>query len=299
VPHLPTFEFFDPMKRLFPTLALALFSMSLGSCTADKSAGTSAAGSAAPVKTTRNDGYRTPPVRGPVPRNPDMNLPSGRPKGPTITYSRVNVQGKYIAITFDDGPHASNTPRLLDILRARNVKATFFVVGKNVNLYPRIAKQIVQEGHEISNHSYSHPLLTKLGDAQYHDQIKRTHDAIVQATGVTPRLLRPPYGALTQRQREWAFSEYGYPTILWSVDPFDWKRPGSGAITSRILSGTTQGGIILAHDIHAQTVEAMPATLDTLLRRGYKFVTVSQLLAMQQNAATQTTGTVETVPVTE
>ncbi|MBC8128511.1 MAG: polysaccharide deacetylase family protein, partial [Gloeobacteraceae cyanobacterium ES-bin-144] len=82
-------------------------------------------------------------------------------------------------------------------------------------------------------------------------------------------------------QREMVYSEFGYPTILWSVDPLDWKRPGSGVVTSRILSGTTPGGIVLAHDLHAQTVDAMPATLDGLLRRGFKFVTVSQLLAMR------------------
>ncbi|WP_338285936.1 polysaccharide deacetylase family protein [Luteolibacter sp. LG18] len=274
------------MKRLSLSLTLVLLSAGLGSCTVDKAAdaGRFPNGPAAPVKTTRNTAYQTPPVQGPVRRNPDMNLSSNFPKGTSISYSRVNVAGKYIAITFDDGPHASNTPRLLDMLRARNIKATFFCVGQNVAEYPQICRQIVAEGHEIANHSWNHPLLTKLSDAQYHDQITKTHEAIIRATGVTPHLLRPPYGALTQRQREWAYSEYGYPTVLWSVDPFDWKRPGAAAVTSRILSGTTPGGIILAHDIHAQTIDAMPATLDTLLSRGYKFVTVSQLLAMQQAA---------------
>lgn len=280
-------EFHRHMKRLSLSLSLVLLSVSLGSCTVDKASDAARIpnGPAAPVKTTRNAAYQTPPVQGPVRRNPDMNLSSNFPKGTALSYSRVNAPGKYIAITFDDGPHITNTPRLLDMLRARNIKATFFCVGQCVSQYPQVARQIVAEGHEIANHSWSHPLLTKLSDAQYHDQITRTHEAIVRATGVTPHLLRPPYGALTQRQREWAYSEYGYPTILWSVDPFDWKRPGSAAVTARILSATTPGGIILAHDIHSQTVDAMPATLDTLLARGYKFVTVSQLLAMQQPSA--------------
>ena len=267
------------MKRISVTLSLVFLSVSLGSCTVYNPP----TGPAAPVKTTRNTAYVTPPVQGPMQRNPDMNLSSNFPKG-ALSFSHVNVEGKYIAMTFDDGPSATNTPRLLDMLRARNIKATFFCVGENVNLYPNIARQIVAEGHEIANHSYSHPLLTKLGDAQFHDQVTKTHEAIVRATGVTPRLMRPPYGALSPKQREWVYAEYGYPTILWSVDPLDWKRPGSSVVSSRILAGASAGGIVLAHDIHAPTVDAMPATLDALLSRGYKFVTVSQLLAMQQAA---------------
>ena len=110
-------------------------------------------------------------------------------------------------------------------------------------------------------------------------------DAVVNATGAPPRVMRPPYGGLLKRQRELVRSEFGYPIILWSVDPLDWKRPGPSVVTSRILHGTRAGGIVLAHDLHAQTVDAMPATLDGLLRRGFQFVTVSQLLAMKTDAA--------------
>src|SRR5690606_20107389 len=95
------------------------------------------------------------------------------------------------------------------------------------------------------------------------------------------------YGGLLQRQREMIHSEFGNPTILWSVDPLDWKRPGPSVVTSRILSGTTAGGIVLAHDLHSQTVDAMPATIDGLLRKGFRFVTVSQLLAMKIDSAAQ------------
>ncbi|RYD41445.1 MAG: hypothetical protein EOP85_12680 [Verrucomicrobiaceae bacterium] len=117
--------------------------------------------------------------------------------------------------------------------------------------------------------------------------MSRCSDAIAKASGVRPRTMRPPYGGLLQRQRELVHSEFGYPTILWSVDPLDWKRPGASVITSRILSGASAGGIFLAHDLHAQTVDAMPATLDGLLKRGFKFVTVSQLLAMKTDTAAQ------------
>jgi len=237
------------------------------------------------VKTTANSGYRTPPVKGPVPRNPDQNFPSATyPSGSSISYSRVLVSGNYIAMTFDDGPHPQNTPRLLDMLRERNIKATFYVIGQSVNLYPGVVRRTVAEGHEIGNHSNTHRLLSKLSDEELKLDLSRCRDAVARAAGVIPRTLRPPYGGLLQRQRELVHAEFGYPTILWSVDPLDWKRPGSSVITSRILGGTTAGGIVLAHDLHAQTVDAMPATLDGLLSRGFKFVTVSQLIAMKKEA---------------
>ncbi len=238
----------------------------------------------APAKTTANTTYRTPKVKGPVPRNPDMNLPaSGASSG--ITFSRVSVSQPYIAITFDDGPHPKNTPRLLDMLRERNIKATFYVIGRNVDLYPNVLRRTVSEGHEIGNHTYTHPILSKLGDSTVREELTKCRDAVARAAGVQPRTMRPPYGALLQRQREWIHAELRYPTIMWSVDPLDWKRPGPSVVTSRILSGTTPGAIVLAHDLHAATVDAMPATLDGLLNKGYKFVTVSQLLAMGAQAA--------------
>jgi peptidoglycan-N-acetylglucosamine deacetylase len=241
--------------------------------------------SAAAVKTTANSAYRTPPVKGPVPRNPDIAHSSNFGKNSGITVSRVLVSGNYVAMTFDDGPHPQNTPRLLDMLRARNVKATFYVIGRSVDLYPQIVRRTVAEGHEMGNHSHTHRLLSKLSDAEVRTEMARCRDAIGRAAGVRPRTMRPPYGGLLQRQRELVYNEFGYPTILWSVDPLDWKRPGPSVVASRINAGASAGGIILAHDLHAQTVDAMPAALDGLLRRGFKFVTVSQLLAMKTEPA--------------
>ena len=252
-----------------------LLAASLSSCSA-----------AAPIKTTSNPKYRTPSPEGPKPRNPDMAHSSDFPKSAGVSFSRVPVSGNYIALTFDDGPHPQNTPRLLDILRARNVKATFFVIGRSVDLYPQIVRRTVAEGHEIGNHSHTPRLLSKLSDAEVRTEMARCGDAVGRAAGVRMRTMRPPYGGLLQRQRELVHAEFDYPTILWSVDPLDWKRPGPSVVTSRILSGTTAGGIVLAHDLHSQTVDAMPATIDGLLRRGFKFVTVSQLLAMKTDPAT-------------
>jgi peptidoglycan-N-acetylglucosamine deacetylase len=238
----------------------------------------------APLRTAPNPAYRTPPVQGGMLRNPDMSLRSDFSANAGVTFSRVPVSGKYIALTFDDGPHPKNTPRLLDMLRARNIKATFYVIGRNVNLHPGVVRRTVAEGHEIGNHSHTHQLLSKCSDSELRTEMRQCQDAISRAAGVRPRTMRPPYGGLLQRQRELVHSEFGYPTILWSVDPLDWKRPGPGVVTSRILTGTTAGGIVLAHDLHAQTVDAMPATMDGLLKRGFRFVTVSQLIALQTSA---------------
>jgi len=238
----------------------------------------------AQARTVPNSGYRTPQLRGPVPRNPDMPFGSDFGRNAGLTFNRVAVAGKYIAMTFDDGPHPQNTPRLLDMLRARNIRATFYVIGRNVNQHPGIVRRTVAEGHEIGNHSQTHRLLSKLSSSELRDEMTRCQDAIIHAAGVRPRTMRPPYGGLLQAQRELVLAEYGYPTILWSVDPLDWKKPGAAAVTSRILAGTNPGAIVLAHDLHSQTVDAMPATFDALLRRGFQFVTVSQLIAMQTAA---------------
>lgn len=220
-------------------------------------------------------------------RNPDAPYSDQFSRSSGVTFTRVAAPGPYVALTFDDGPHASNTPRLLNILRSRNVKATFYVIGKNVDLYPDIVRRTVAEGHEIGNHSYNHPVLSRSSQSGLVSEIRRTDDAIMRAAGVRPRTLRPPYGALTQSQRQWVHSTFGYPTILWSVDPLDWKKPGAGVVSSRIVKGVHSGAIILVHDLHASSVDAMPSTIDSLLRRGYRFVTVSQLLAMNQSGSAQ------------
>ena len=198
------------------------------------------------------------------------------------TYAQVHVDQPYIAMTFDDGPSAENTPRLLEMLKERHIKATFFLIGQNVASNPELVRRILADGHEIGNHSWTHPQLSKLSDERVTSEITKTQEAINQASGFTPTLLRPPYGAITPRQREWIESQFGLSIILWSVDPFDWKRPGPAVVTQRILSQTQPGAIILSHDIHKQTVDAMPATLDGLARKGYKFVTVSELIAMNK-----------------
>jgi peptidoglycan-N-acetylglucosamine deacetylase len=202
-----------------------------------------------------------------------------------ISFSQVNVDGPYIAMTFDDGPSGPNTPRLLDLAAKTHIKLTFFLIGENAAHYPKLVQRELAEGHEVGNHSYTHPDLAKMTDDAIRSEIQKTQDAIISASGYRPILMRPPYGAMTARQRLWVAHDFGFKIILWSVDPLDWKRPGPDVVASRIIAAARPGSIILSHDIHSQTVDAMPTVFDTLLAKGYKFVTVSELLAMDKGPA--------------
>jgi len=199
-----------------------------------------------------------------------------------ITFTEVNVDGPYIAMTFDDGPHATNTPKLLEMAAERHIKLTFFVLGECVEQNPDVLRREVAEGHEIGNHSWSHPNLAKLSDADVRSQLQRTEDIIEKTAGIKAKLMRPPYGELTKRQRILVNHQFVYKVILWDVDPLDWKRPGSNVVAQRIIAGARPGSIILSHDIHPPTIAAMPQVFDALLAKGFKFVTVSELLAMDK-----------------
>ncbi len=210
---------------------------------------------------------------------PEQAKSAGTP-APHSVYSDVHVDEPYIALTFDDGPHATLTPKLLDLLASRHIKATFFVLGECVEQNPQILQRAAREGHEIGNHSWSHPQLNRLSDEGVRSQLKRTDDLIKSSIGIRPTLFRPPYGALTSRQKKWIPEEFGYKIILWDVDPLDWKEPGPATVTNRILKNSRPGSIVLSHDIHRGTIEAMPATIDQLLAKHYKFVTVSELIGL-------------------
>ena len=220
--------------------------------------------------------------------SPEASPEAANAANKPATWFSVNVDGPYIAMTFDDGPSPETTPRLLDILKQRNIKATFFMIGQNAERNPTIVKRILAEGHEIGNHSWTHPQLSKLSDDRVTEEINKTQNAIKDASGYTPVLIRPPYGAITARQKEWIEKQFDLSVIIWSVDPFDWKRPGASVIEQRILAGARPGAIVLSHDIHKQTVDAMPATLDALAAKGFKFVTVSQLIAMNKPKSSPT-----------
>ncbi len=215
-----------------------------------------------------------------IPAQAPENAEPNRPAEPRITFNWVHVDAPYIAMTFDDGPNPKLTPKLLDMLAARHIKATFFVIGQNAAAYPELVARIVREGHEIGNHSWSHPNLARMSDESVRLQLKRTDEAIQRAANIRPVLLRPPYGSITTRQKQWIHDQFGYEIIIWDVDPLDWRRPGPMVVSNRILRETRPGSIVLSHDIHPGTIEAMPATLDQLAAKGFKFVTVSELIKL-------------------
>ncbi len=214
---------------------------------------------------------------------PEATPPQPSPSATPLTLSSVHLDAPIIALTFDDGPSDKLTPQLLDLLARHHIKATFFVVGENAAEYPEILRRAVREGHEIGNHSWSHPDFAKMSDEGVRREIKRTEEAITDAIGTRPTLLRPPYGAVTTRQKHFIHDELGYEIILWDVDPLDWKKPGPSVVSNRILKETRPGSIVLAHDIHASTIKAMPETLNQLEEKGFKFVTVSELIRLAKS----------------
>jgi peptidoglycan/xylan/chitin deacetylase (PgdA/CDA1 family) len=214
----------------------------------------------------------------PAHARPAIALPGDITSGDMATITRVRSARPVVAMTFDDGPHHSLTPQLLDILAQRQIRATFYVIGSRVARQPELTRRIAAAGHEIGNHTWSHPSLSGLSDAGVLSELDRTSQAIFDAVGRPPVTMRPPYGNLHSRQRVMVHRERNLPTVLWSVDPEDWRRPGPGVVASRIVNASHPGAVILAHDIIGATVRAMPAALDWLIARGYRFTTVSELM---------------------
>jgi peptidoglycan/xylan/chitin deacetylase (PgdA/CDA1 family) len=195
-------------------------------------------------------------------------------------YYSVNTQHPAIALTFDDGPHPEYTPAILDLLQHYGVRATFFVVGSNVRKYPEIVQRMVAEGHQVANHSLTHPSFVKLKPKKLAKEVQETNHLIEQYTGVVPSSIRPPYGAINDKVLSTLTDQYNLNVVMWSVDPEDWKKPGVEVIAQRLIQNARPGAILLAHDIHAQTVAAMPSVIGTLKSRGYMFGTVDQLLSL-------------------
>jgi peptidoglycan/xylan/chitin deacetylase (PgdA/CDA1 family) len=183
------------------------------------------------------------------------------------------------AITFDDGPGA-HTARLLNALKQYNAKATFFVVGSKVSNNKALIQRMIDEGHEVANHSYSHPNFTKLSDAQVLSQIRKTSDAIAAITGEKPTLLRPPYGSFTRRITNLAEQE-GLALVLWSPSPEDWKYRDVDYVYKYIIDNVKAGSTLLLHDIHKTTVDGFIKALPVLIERGLKLVTVSELVDLK------------------
>ena len=213
------------------------------------------------------------PVAIPVPSVPSVPVPPAS----GVFISHGLAEGMKVAITFDDGPNPKLTPQILAELEKRKIHSTFFLIGRNVKTWPALAKAIVEQGHEVANHTFTHPTLSKLSDAAVADELRRGQDTLHAATGVVPNLFRPPYGAFRRAQAALAVAEK-LDILMWSVDPRDWARPGVEKIQGIVKAETKPGGIVLLHELHAQTLDALPGVLDDLQARGFQLVTISEVL---------------------
>lgn len=191
---------------------------------------------------------------------------------------------KCIALTFDDGPHPKYTPMILDILEKYGAKGTFFVIGQNAEKYPDIVLDEYNRGHEIGNHTYSHPDLKKISAEDFLNEITKTNEVLKGITGSEPHLFRPPGGYLSNAIVN-EVASCDATTVLWSwrQDTRDWSCPSVGCVVSTVLDNLKDGDIVLFHDFisgKSPTPDALEKILSKLTEQGYKFVTVSELMSM-------------------
>ncbi|MEA5576887.1 polysaccharide deacetylase family protein [Anabaena sp. UHCC 0451] len=209
------------------------------------------------------------------------DVPS-RFQGVTIKAVTLSPQQKVIALTFDDGPWPKSTVQVLDILQKNNIKGTFFVVGQNVKNYPDLTRRIVTEGHSIANHTWHH---------WYHHmnpqvaayEVANTSDIIFKTTGVKTGLFRPPGGIMSNGVVAYAKNNK-YAIIMWSADSVDYSRPTVPKLINNIFNSAKPGGIVLMHDgggDRTRTVQALPEIISRFRKKGYKFVTIPEMLEMQ------------------
>lgn len=195
-------------------------------------------------------------------------------------YRSVKTESRRIALTFDDGPHPTQTKRILDILDRYGVRATFFMVGENVENYPDAAKEVAARGHEIGNHTFSHARLGCLDTESVNEEISHCEKTIERICGTHPHLFRPPQGVLNEAI-EGCSVERDYRLILWSLDTRDWEVKNTDRIVKKVLSEIKAGDIVLMHDYigtHSRTAEALEILLPQLLKQGFEPVPVGELL---------------------
>lgn len=191
-----------------------------------------------------------------------------------VSASATPVEAPKIALTFDDGPSAEWTPALLDGLKERGVKATFFLIGENADKNPEIVKRMAEEGHLIGNHTYHHVELTKVSENEARLELADTSAVIVRITGKEPEYMRPPFGAW-QRKLE---QEIQMLPVLWTIDPLDWTTENQDEIVNKVVTEAEENDIILLHDCYKSSIEAGLRIIDILQEEGFVFVTVDELL---------------------
>ena len=188
---------------------------------------------------------------------------------------------KYVALTFDDGPNSSLTPKLLDALEKYNAKVTFFIVGNMVNNSKDVVKRAYDLGNEIGSHSYDHKDFTILSNTEIINQVNQTSAIIKSVTGTNPTLIRVPYGTHDDNVNS-KLKSLGLPIILWNVDPIDWDCDDANLVYERVKDNLDDGNIVLMHDTHPTSIDAAVRILKDYSNNGYKFVTISELAALKK-----------------
>ncbi len=206
----------------------------------------------------------------------DIIIPTAVTEKKLPIYSTQRTDKK-IAISFDAAWGADDTHQLIETLNQFHVKTTFFVVGEWVDKYPDMVKALHDAGHEIQNHSNTHPHLTNLSENEISQEIENCNKKIQEITGTRPTLMRPPYGDYNNKVIE-ATQALGMHTIQWSVDSLDWKNLTAEQITDRVISAIEPGGIVLFHNAAKHTPQALPIILETLQKQGYEIVPISELI---------------------
>lgn len=181
---------------------------------------------------------------------------------------------KRVALTFDDGPHPSYTKQLLDGLAQRQIHATFFVIGRNIPGNEELIARMEQEGHLIGNHTYDHVKISDLSGEDACEQVEKTSALVREITGHDTEFIRPPFGEWND-EMECSFQMI---PVMWSVDPLDWTTKNTEMIKERVLNEVEDGDIILMHDYYQSSVDAALSVIDSLVERGYEFVTVEELI---------------------
>jgi len=215
-------------------------------------------------------------------------------KGQTISQIQVGETNKVIALTFDDGPAPKYTEQVLKILKQQNIKATFFCVGEMVHDYPQTAKLVVADGHAIGNHTWNH-WLKKMDSSTAAHEIESTAKQMYETMGVKTSLFRPPFGSLTNGVADYA-KKKNYAILMWSDDAEDYRRPPVSQLVNTVLRYAKPGGMVLMHDgggNRSNTVQALPQIIDALKKRGYRFVTVPELLKIPQKPLVTTAAQVD------
>lgn len=200
-----------------------------------------------------------------------------KPLGKRVCH--VPMKGMYVALTFDDGPHAALTPKALDILKKHGAKGTFFMLGSNASRHRSLVARAASEGHEVGVHTWNHIKMNSSSRAKVDNEISRTQNLLAKAAGTYPRVMRPPYGATNKSLVDHMYNHYGMASVLWDVDTEDWRKPGVSKVINTAVTKAKPGSIILVHDIHATTLDALEGIVTGLQARGFKLVTVSELLA--------------------